>query len=76
MMDSTGEIYHVVIYAGNGRTLEAKGRNYGIGSWTLDYGHACWAVRLLNDQTEEPSNESKQYVTVSDDLVIVIEEMR
>ena len=42
-------IYHVVIYAGNGLTLEAKGRNYGIGSWPMDYSHAGWAVRLIDE---------------------------
>ena len=49
MMDSTGYIYHVVLYAGEGKTLEAKGSAYGVGSFDLDYGSACWAVRLIND---------------------------
>ena len=49
MMDENGYIYHVVMYTGNGKTLEAKGSSYGIGCWDLDYGHTCWAVRLIDD---------------------------
>jgi hypothetical protein len=49
MMDSTGYIYHVVIYAGDGKALEARGSNYGVGCFDLDYGNACWAVRLIHD---------------------------
>ena len=30
-------------------TLEAKGRYYGIGSWPMDYSHAGWAVRLIDE---------------------------
>ena len=49
MMDSTGYIYHVVIYAGDGKALEARGSNYGVGCFDLDYGNTCWAVKLIND---------------------------
>ena len=48
-MDETGNIYHVVIYAGNGRTIEAKGRAYGIGSFDLNYTNTCWAARIIDD---------------------------
>ena len=49
MMDSTGYIYHVVIYAGEGKAIEARGSSYGVGCFDLDYRSACWAVRLIND---------------------------
>ena len=42
-------IYHVVIYAGDGRTLEAKGRKYGIVSDTVGQKNAVWAVRVIDD---------------------------
>lgn len=48
-MDSSGYIYHVVMYAGNGKTIEAKGHAYGIGSFDVNYSKACWACRYVND---------------------------
>lgn len=42
-------IYHVAMYAGNGRTIEAYGRNYGIISTGLKGRDYVWAVRLLGD---------------------------
>lgn len=51
-MDSTGYIHHVVMYAGDGMTVEAKGRAYGIVSDDVS-STACWAVRLLEDEPEE-----------------------
>ena len=42
-------IYHVVIYAGDGQTLEAKGRKYGIVSDTVSTKNAVWAVRVIDD---------------------------
>lgn len=42
-------IYHVVIYAGDGKTLEAKGREYGIVSDTVSQKNAVWAVRVVDD---------------------------
>ena len=43
-----GEIYHVVIYAGNGETVEAANESDGIVRGTVA-GDACWAVRVIED---------------------------
>lgn len=42
-----GSVYHVVIYAGDGKTIEAMGENYGIVQANLDTAHAVWATRIL-----------------------------
>ena len=79
MMDSSGYIYHVVIYAGNGMTIEAKGRNNGIGSWPLDYSHACWAVRLIEDQNTDcrtPVIPEGAAIVTHDNLDIVLLDMK
>lgn len=52
--DDNGYIYHVMIYAGNGKTVEAYNSDAGIISGTDDKGKlANWAVRVL-DQTKSP----------------------
>lgn len=56
-MDHSGYIHHVVMYAGDGKTVEAKGRAYGIVSDDVS-STACWAVRLLDDDTEEVVSSS------------------
>lgn len=47
-----GQIYHVVIYAGEGRTVEAKGSDYGIVQGEVNTGNAVWAVRILDDSAQ------------------------
>ena len=44
-----GVVYHVVIYAGDGQTIEAMSTNVGIVRGTLDTAHAVWATRILED---------------------------
>ena len=44
-----GQIYHVVIYAGNGKTVEAMGTKYGIVQGNLNTANAVWATRVLDD---------------------------
>ena len=56
-MDKTGYIHHVVMYAGDGKTVEAKGRAYGIVSVDVS-SSACWAVRLLEEEPEEVVSSS------------------
>ena len=40
-------VYHVVVYAGDGMTVEAKSEEYGILSEGVDYDVACWATRMF-----------------------------
>ena len=44
-----GQVYHVVIYAGEGRTIEAMGTEYGIVQGNLYTKDAVWATRVLDD---------------------------
>lgn len=59
-----GEIYHVVIYAGEGRTLEAMGTEHGIVSADLNTGRSVWAVRLLDDTMRPYESEDINQVNV------------
>ena len=47
--DESGDIYHVVIYAGDGKTIEAQSSRTGIVQGTLDTEDAVWAVRIFED---------------------------
>ena len=43
-------IYHVVIYAGDGKTIEAKSTKYGIVASRVSYGSAVAAVRIIEEK--------------------------
>ncbi len=43
-------IYHVVIYAGDGKTIEAKSTKYGIVASKVSYGSAVAAVRIIDEK--------------------------
>lgn len=45
-------IYHVVIYAGEGTTIEAKSSKYGIVAANVNYGSAVWATRIIEDEDQ------------------------
>lgn len=62
-----GEIYHVVLYAGEGRTIEAMGTKYGIVSANLNTENAVWAVRLLEDAVTEYASEDLTEVNVPEE---------
>lgn len=42
-----GIVYHVVIYLGDGRTIEAANSRLGITSLNVNYANAVWATRVL-----------------------------
>ncbi len=48
-------IYHVVIYAGDGKTIEAKSTKYGIVASKVSYSSAVAAVRVIEE------NEAVRY---------------
>jgi cell wall-associated NlpC family hydrolase/SH3-like domain-containing protein len=43
-------IYHVVIYAGDGKTIEAKSTKYGIVASKVSYSSAVAAVRIIEEK--------------------------
>lgn len=45
-----GAVYHVVIYAGDGKTIEAMDDEHGIVQGKLYTKDAVWAVRVLEDE--------------------------
>ena len=48
-MDSTGYIYHVTMYAGNGRTVEAANPDVGIINGNV-LDDVCWGTRILEEK--------------------------
>ena len=48
-----GVVYHVVIYAGDGETIEAMNESYGITFGHVLSSDAVWATRVLEDTREE-----------------------
>ncbi|MEE0955989.1 MAG: C40 family peptidase [Eubacterium sp.] len=46
--DETGHIYHVMIYAGEGRTVEAANPSLGIISGYVNTSEVAWCVRVLD----------------------------
>lgn len=44
-----GYIYHVVMYAGNGKTIEAQSTKTGIVEGQVNTGSAVWATRFIDD---------------------------
>lgn len=45
-----GYIYHVVMYIGNGITLEAQSSSTGIVNSTVNEANAVWATRIISDE--------------------------
>ena len=44
-----GYVYHVAMYAGDGKTVEAYSTNYGIITKELSERNAVWATRIIED---------------------------
>ncbi len=44
-----GYVYHVVMYAGDGRTIEAASTKLGIIEGKVNTKNAVWATRILKD---------------------------
>ena len=63
-----GYVYHVVIYAGNGKTVEAKGTRYGIVQGNLNTANAVWATRVLDDTSYVYSSGDIAEVNATEDM--------
>ena len=44
-----GHVYHVVMYAGDGKTIEAASTKLGIIESKVNTKNAVWATRIIND---------------------------
>lgn len=53
-----GHVYHVAIYAGNGKTIEAANEKLGICSLRANRKNAVWAVHLIKDENETAITET------------------
>ena len=53
-----GRVYHVAIYAGEGKTIEAANEKLGICSLRANRKNAVWAVHLIKDENEDKITES------------------
>lgn len=58
-----GYIYHVVMYAGDGQTIEAHSSATGIIRGTVNYANAVWATRVLKDVEEFSADINEQNAT-------------
>ena len=63
-----GYVYHVVIYAGNGKTVEAMGTKYGIVQGNLNTANAVWATRVLDDTNYVYSSGDIAEVNATEDM--------
>lgn len=48
-----GSVYHVVMYLGDGKTVEAANSNQGIICSEVDTVHAVWATRVISDSDSD-----------------------
>lgn len=67
-----GYIYHVVMYIGDGKTVEAMSTKIGITNSTVNTGSAVWACRIIEDSSAaEKTDIDEENVTedqVGEDL--------
>lgn len=65
-----GYIHHVVMYIGDGKTVEAQSTATGIVNANVNEGEAVWATRIISDDdvanVELVSNNTGQYTSASD----------
>lgn len=62
-----GRVYHVAIYAGNGRTIEAANEDLGITSLNAFRKNAVWAVHLIKDDTVTLEESKVTEINVKED---------
>ena len=55
-----GYIYHVVMYIGNGQTVQAANSQIGIITSEVSWGESVWAVRIISDTDNEQIEKVNQ----------------
>ena len=55
-----GEIYHVVMSLGNGKTIEAQGSATGIVYSSVNYTNEVWATRIISDEDTDILDRIRQ----------------
>lgn len=59
-----GEIYHVVMYIGDGKVVEAAGTGIGIITANLNMERAVWATSIISDADEDVIQKVNQKTAV------------
>ena len=65
---NNGNIYHVVMYAGEGKTIEAMSTDMGIVQADVSTDNAVWATRVLNDNGYEYAGGGISDVNATKDM--------
>lgn len=65
---NSGNIYHVVMYAGDGKTIEAMSTDMGIVQSDVNKENAVWATRVLKDNGYEYAGGSINDVNATQDM--------
>lgn len=63
-MDESGHIYHVTMYAGDGRTVEAANPDVGIINGVV-LNDVCWGTRLLNEKEVIKEEDLKEKTNIT-----------
>ncbi len=63
--DAAGYIYHVAIYAGDGRTVEAFSTEQGIIEGMVNTAELAWCVRVLDDNSLSKKTSDTGAMTVT-----------
>ena len=63
-----GIVYHVAIYAGDGKTIEAMSEVRGIVQGTVNMADAVWATRILDDNNYTYASENIEEANAAGDM--------
>jgi len=65
---NNGDVYHVVMYAGDGKTIEAMSTDMGIVQADVSKNSAVWATRVLDDNGYEYAGGGISDVNATEDM--------
>ena len=69
--ERNGTIYHVLMYIGDGKAINASSSSTGIIISNVDYGKTCWGVRLIDTDTVEGDYEPDRTNYSQSDLELI-----